>query len=275
MGNGASIAFGGTLLSEREQHFAFRSGTESLRFCITGMTCLPDDRIVMVDEFNDKLKVFDKNYTLSMTETLYLCVMDLTHVTDNFIALACEKEIHLYDIQRRGVRKLSKTFKMKQYVLGISYYMNRYALACEDKVIRILDPQGNETCAIKYDMAFGKPMDLIAFLVLDPEENKVYVSDYLQERVICLSFTGRCLWEQKLDSRPSGLLIVRDQLLVSMSDIDSVQVITSKGSRVYNLLTPEDHLYRPHLLAYQERKKRLIITNDENKNNIEVCKIFT
>lgn len=274
MGNGVGVLGNGTLSAEREQQFPFRSGTEPLRFCVTGITCLPDDRIVMIDEFNDKMKVFDKAYNLIMKETLVACALDMTYVNENFVALACEKEIHFYDIQRRGIKKLSRVFKMKEYVLGISYYMNRYALACEDKVIRILDGLGHETCAIPYDVAFGRPMDIVNYIVLNPEENMVYVSDYLQERVICMNFSGRYLWEHKLESRPSGLCVVRDQLLVAMSDIDSVQAISGDGSRIYNLLTPEDNLFRPHLLAYQERKRRLIITNDEHKNSIEVCKIM-
>ncbi|XP_060556512.1 E3 ubiquitin-protein ligase TRIM56-like [Ruditapes philippinarum] len=113
-----------------QQGFSYkvRCPGDKERCKIYAIEILPDERLIMIDNANKKLKIFKENFSLVFTKGLNDQPIDMCHVNDKTIAVSFSKSVETYDIETYNAHRVGQ-FPTKVDVFGVDKVGNDQDIA--------------------------------------------------------------------------------------------------------------------------------------------------
>lgn len=238
-----------------------------------------DGDIVMLDYKNSSLKVFDGKFESKYRLVSSTCVSSsctgMTVVDDNLIAVTCGNKILFYKcLPTRNLKLQQRTFRLSGFCWSISYSTRRYAVVCNpykpDGSICILNSAGHQLNLIKSVVIKGLKVILSHFFTLDPTYDKLYLSDTIDGRVICINFLGVPLWHTDSVSSPLGLEVWKGSLLVANEKKHEIASLSESGHLLDPLATHKNGLIVPEYLKISSDGVTLLVTG----KGLSIVKLF-
>ena len=264
------------LLSPPSPRMTFSTDVDRDDCKIIAVTFLNNGCVVLSDEVNQKLKIFDKNYRfLSSIDGFCWNLVNLNKFS--FVGTCpqekCLKYFKVYD----GVIKEDKMVKLNQPCYGLCKFGNTQAVACsESKVtVKIIS---NEKEIKSFDLDKGK-LDLstpahLCYRNADGR-NLFYVSDSETKCLKCFTEVGDIVWERTLNNM-KGLAIYGTSILVGRGNQHTVDILSTEGRCLKSVIGIEEDLSLVTAIAVEapvsseETGDRLIVTDES-----ELVRVFT
>lgn len=248
---------------------------ENMKRChVSAMTVLKDESLVLLDERNFYLHLFDQAYKHVHERKLFDIPRGCEYVNGNniIVALPYKRALHRYLVQRSAI-SLEKEFSLKcnAWILDITFIHGCLHILCKGGHIHRMTKDGIETSQINIGMGgrlFGHPRrkrlyilgegrltkfdlegnfisshsDIDAYSVLFLE-NQTYVADRQKHRILPLSdvIDAKELTADKIDY-PSAICssISNDKLFVSQYE-ESLNDVITRTVKVYTLNKTLNH----------------------------------
>lgn len=206
---------------------------------ITGVIFLEDDRIVVTDNSNYKIKLFESDGKF-VTEVCHVRPFGLTLVGQTDIAVTESGCIKFFQVHPNKI-KLDKsyncewkiftprTLQISSSLRGLHYKKSQFVVCSgddKDKHVIIFDQDGQNQRHFWKDEHFcGNMFKNPWYCCFSDELNEVYITDGIgiSGCVMCLSYHGKKKWEY-LCEMPRGIATVGDHILFADWRTDDVKV---------------------------------------------------
>ncbi|XP_060556510.1 uncharacterized protein LOC132717123 [Ruditapes philippinarum] len=106
-------------INQQGVSYKVRCSGDKARCKIYAIKILPDERLVMIDNANKKLKIFKESFSLVFTKGLCDHPFDVCHVSDKTVAVSFEKSIQTFGIGTCNAHNL-RQFPKKYIILAIA-----------------------------------------------------------------------------------------------------------------------------------------------------------
>ena len=246
---------------------------------ITGCSFLSSGELLLCDHENENIKIFNKSLTVSDSIQIVSRPWDIAVVDDKtaIVTMPNVKQLQYVDL----VQKLSLGSRLstKQRCFGIVVVNNLIYITCHGGPkspggdIRVLDLRGNELKTISINRDGSQFLRQPFYIAANREGNKLYVTDYDTNEILCISPSGNIINKLKDADKiaPFSVYVDRkDNLLVCRRDTDTVQVIAANGTKYKNLLTSYDGVHKPIGIAFRPADSTLIVGLDRNNEVLAV-----
>ena len=227
-----------------------------------GITWLDDGRLVILNYGNEALKIFDDKYRPELSKRLVEGYRGIVAASGDNVAITRERRVFFFNITHRNIYETSKCFIMNGNSYGISNSESIYAVAVDvgtpNKHISILDERGKPLHTIR-KVIVGKdtqPLSCYIYLALDSKKKAIYISDVKNDKLLCVSFTERLLWERDLGGKPRGICIIGNHVVVGTTN-HQLLLFNNDGHMVKILLGLD---YEPESLAFDSTTNRLAVS---------------
>ena len=246
---------------------------------IVDITFLYDGCVVLSDEGNHKIKLFDKNYRL--LSSIEACCWNLMTLNEYVIAGSCpdDKCVQYFSIYDNTI-VLDSVVDMDQPCYGLCKADDNIAVACsgsepEDATgnlssagtIKFLSSQNN-TIHSTVELHGGKiKLKTPHNLSYDSQNNKFFISDLDTKCLKCLTKDGELVWERIFNDM-TCLKLYRSSILIGRSNQRTVDLLDSKtGQCLKSVVGVQDGLSRVTAFALESQDSddtpdRLAVTDD-------------
>lgn len=201
---------------------------------ITGLTVMSQDRLAVVDNRNEKVKVVDLHENAVVSEVkLESPPFDVTTLPNHELAVTIPEEMA---VQILHGNKLSPVRRLKfdKQCRGICFARDQLfvTFVAFPGEIKILTLQGEELKTLN-DSFFGKRIfDLPLYVAVDEKLKHIYVSDYSRGQIIQLGSDGklRKIFKCKKRGYPDGLAAINDKYVCfCCSSLHFIEIFTMDG----------------------------------------------
>lgn len=245
---------------------------------INGASVVADERILMTDWGNKKVKLLDKFFAVVDNIRLPSAPNDVCHVSTNeaVVSLPDEKSLQMVKVDPKLA--LAKQFDIGVEGRGMEYWAGELFVICgglEHEVkghVRVYTTQGKLIRAIEHDHLnegiFSTPMRI----AISNDGSKIYVTDG-DKGLITLKKSGEVTpaFEDPQMKWPWGLCVDNnDQLFVCGSSSNNV-IQVRDNAKLGVALRVEDGLKDPMSICFFPVGSRLIVTT----NKSDFIKVFT
>lgn len=233
---------------------------------VSGITCLPNGRIVLVDSQNRKMKVFGSNYEFIMSIEILKGSRGIAYISGNEVAIAQWGKVQCYEIADEEIVKIPKFFSIDGNGYAISYERNHYAVSFQHKennckYVKIMDKYSEDCSLIENGIVFNQPMEIAGDILLNPNEDTLFISDSSSQRTICFTYSGEPLWFVR--TYYDGFTVIGKSLIMSKFSTNKIQAVDcADGKPIYVNLGDNGTIRRPYLLAYQNGHSRLLVSHN-------------
>lgn len=269
---------GTTATATYESSFSTDTGRNAHE--IQRMVTLRDDRIVVLDSVNNILQVFteDDQYLLRIEDH----PNGLTVVDEHSVAVSHvghrQSQIILYTLSTNSNKNY--TFRIKcgrdgGHLFDISsvgcvngggglhFVCLRHDINTKKRRIETIDSSGKIKKIVKEKGQFMFSDHIVG------DGNCFYVSSGNPNQVRCFSLTGREMWNIPLRSMPYGMTLVRGFLWFTLYAQGMVCQVASDSS-YEDVVVKIEGLTKPHSIAFQERRNKLLVSGFKRKQLIHV-----
>ena len=286
-GQGEKIVLLGKHVQSRRE-VNVRLGEDRYKPRITGCAVMPGGNIVICDNNNDRLKLFDNSWVYQGSLTIPGVIYDVSVVDANTVIVTAPHTKKLQYVQilpqlqrgraiqlplGRGIQlPLGRAIQLPQLQLGrtiqLDSYCWRVCVSGDDIYVRCTTSDGRwEIRVLGLDGTEKRrvPVDRNSspnYITLSPSGEKIFFTDWDTNIVTCMTVDGRTVYTYKDDN----LKITRgmycdseDNLFVCGWKSNTVQAITADGKSGDTLLTSSDGLVRPNSIAYRSSDDELIV----------------
>ena len=177
----------------------------------TGVAALSSGHVVICDARHKCLQLISKDSYI-LDDIIFQCKpSDVTTVSEHDVAVSFQEKdyISLFRISSHSflhVKDLSVQGRGGSY--SIAYARNKFAV-CRRGEIRIISEDGTLRSIIQIEAHYPQ-------IALGESENKIYLSDFVSGKIICLTETGKTRWEYSRETlEPTGIAIDLNQLYVA------------------------------------------------------------
>ncbi|XP_060599423.1 uncharacterized protein LOC132753029 [Ruditapes philippinarum] len=115
-------------INQQGVSYKVRCPGDKARCSIDALEILPDNRLIVADYANKKLKIFKENFSLVFTKGLRDKPFGLCHVNDKTIAVSFSKSIETYDIGTNNAHRVGQ-FPTKDTIFGVDKVGNVQEIA--------------------------------------------------------------------------------------------------------------------------------------------------
>ena len=244
---------------------------------ITGIETLSDNRLVVLDKENLKIKLVDKTGRNDILELkLEFRPWDITKIDDKRIAVTTYNDKKILLVSITDTITVQKTIDKSQFsycqgivfcneTLFVSYY--------SPNQIEILNLEGNVQQTIDKtnrdgNSRFGDP----EYVTSNPYTNTLYLSDRTNKCIHCLSLDGQIMSSFKHEQlkEPKGISAGRNgRIFVCSYGSDRIFEITYDFSEGHILLDSAHGISKPHSIKYYDKECKLFV-GSANKDTIQV-----
>ena len=168
---------------------------------ISGCIFIPDDHVVLCDNSNKKLKLFDRYFKLQDSLDLKGSPWDISVVigTTALITLPSQQQLQYIELTPR--LKLGRALLLNKKCWGVRVFGSDIYVTCHsgypggDGEVRILDKNGilknRHDVNLNQNFMFKTPF----YLTLTDRSNKIYVSDFVQDTLTSLKSDGTVIFQ--------------------------------------------------------------------------------
>ena len=250
------------------KQFIIRRSDDKEEAKVRGILVLSHN-IIISDDPNRKLKLFDLNGVyLSFVESLH-CVWGITAVTDNcFATCGLDTVVHLWTLRGKTIVTEELSYDVDHDSYGIHYNGTYFCvLHLPDNAITVLDTQGRQVRKIDRREAFGKEIQFGWDIHMDKTTHNIYVPCWGNNNgVLCLSVHGEALWFTPLKGGVGGITEIDGALCVSdFAEGHCVRTVSKSGEYKGNLLDNNVFEERePFYMCYVEDAKKIYFSLDNS-----------
>ncbi|KAK3083541.1 hypothetical protein FSP39_025095 [Pinctada imbricata] len=223
---------------------------------------LMDGRLVILNHGSNEMKVFDTKYHPVLSRRLTENCRAVTSASGCDVAVTCDRRVYFYNLTNKKVYETSKCFILNGNSHGISTSGSGFAVAVDvgtsKKHIAILDEKGKTIHTIRKYAAPHESVPLLfhIYIAVNFAKRVVYVSDVKNDKLVCISFTEKRLWERELSGKPRGICLIDDYIIVGTANQQLV-LLNLEGAIVRILALLE---YEPECIAFNPLTKRLAVS---------------
>lgn len=235
---------------------------------ITGATFLPNRLIILADNDNSRIKLFDHHLVLRT------CVktncFDLLCIDNSSVVVTCPKDkcVKFYEIDGEILTE-NESHTTDGECYGICRMGQRsFAILVVSSTLSIVI-YTRYKFARKFDLQSGSvTMKHPKYIEYCKAKHMFYLSDSSSGCLKCFSSTGVVIWERIVNGC-FGLAVFGDKLLVSRNDRCTVDLVNDKGQFLKSVITVEDGLTNVQAIRTNYRKLKtrtisLIVTEKSN-----------
>ena len=244
---------------------------------------MPNGNIVICDNRNDRLKLFDNSWVYQGSLTIPDGIWDVSVVDANTVIVTAPHTKKLQYVQILPQQQLGRTIQLPQLQLGRTIQLPQLQLGrtiqldygcrgvcvsgddiyvtCEESdgrgEIRVLGLDGTEERRVPVDRNSSPHT-----ITLSPSGEKIYFTDNNTDIVTCMTVDGRIVYKYEADNLKdtTGMYCdSEDNRFVCGRLSNTVQAITANGRSGGTLLTSSDGLEYPYSIAYRSSDDELII----------------
>ncbi|KAL4235700.1 hypothetical protein ACF0H5_004093 [Mactra antiquata] len=248
---------------------------------LRGVTFMQDGNLVLADYKNNKLKLFDSNYTFLAELELSSAPWDVCQATDRpddvFVTVPYLKTIH-----RISVTKISNRYKLvpveayrtQGFCWGITCFDGGIAISAKvssnawpkppEFQVHIHEFDGTFRRSILYDTE-GKPFfEEPKYLNVTYDDLFLLVSDYKRNTVLCINNEDELIFAYSGIQCPNGIAMDEGKNLhiASFFGAQRVHKVGANGKYKDGLQHDEDRPLFPHGICYRQRDKIIVMTTD-------------
>ena len=211
---------------------AFASNGLRSKRLISGITCLGDGRVVLVDQEQYTVQMYDNAYRFLYEVKLDSRPFDAVALSDNKIAVSLQTERILkfflvMDGALTPVADLGVPCDLVVY--GFCRGGGNYFICCGDEIV-ILSDQGRLVGRIKNDINGEGLFSRAEYITTDRHGNTIYVSDVGNSKVMALQLDGQVLWEITSPGfQPAGIKLVENYIYVSDKGQHRIMLLNTEG----------------------------------------------
>ena len=246
---------------------------------ITGCTVMTNGDVVLCDFNNKKIKLLNSSGVLTGNMKLSPWPQDASVLDPSSVIVTLPYKDQLQVVQvypqlKPGrVIQLQLDKKDKKYhesdktCWGVAVGKDELYVTCcnipgGDGEIRVLDLDGKVKRRLGVNKDGSFMFNVPYYITVNSSGEKIFVSDFVNTTVTCMSVDGRVIYTYEDDSfKYSGALLCdsEDNILVCVWRSNNVQVLTADGKRHCTLLTESDGLKIPQSIAYRDNDNTLLV----------------
>ncbi|XP_053378358.1 tripartite motif-containing protein 3-like [Mercenaria mercenaria] len=237
---------------------------------LTGGTFLPDDRLLLVDNANRKLKLFTPDGDLLCEFELSSAPWDITCVPGGMAAvtLPVEKKVMLVSGMNDCITPVEQFCTSgKCYGIAYSYYAKDLVVACDTPgdglaTVKVISLAGDELRNIAIGENGQSIISRPSYVATNPFDADVYVSDECNNTIIGITTNGEIRFKHSHPYLKLPVGIAADNhgcIYVCGNGSCDIHQMTRDGQRI-RLLT--DGLTHPRAIAFDPYGDRFLVTSD-------------
>ena len=237
---------------------------------ITGCTFLSNGRILLCDNQNSKVKLFDSEMSVKKTLKLSDAPLNVAAVGENEAIITLDSRTNdLQYIHTHSDLKMGEKITLPDKCYGLQVVNDEIYTTCHkgsghDEIWR-LDRAGNIMSKIVLTQS-SSGCSFYRCLCLTGSSPRVYLTDWSNSRVTCFQLDGKMVYqyEDKELRRPKGIYVdSAGNSLVCGTWSQNVVVITADGRKHGELLTSKD-IILPSCIDYRPQDNTLIVGCESN-----------
>ena len=231
------------------------------------------DKVIVSDDYNKRLRLFDQNGTFLSSVTLQSKVWGITKIEDDRVAtVGLEKKISFWTLRDKKLVIGKASYDVDSSSVGVDYNGTYFALLRNwGNCINIMDAEGCEVRKIILNKAFGKKIEFGSVLHIDKVTHNIFIPCSGDNAgVLSVSVEGDPLWFTRLGGKPRGITELHDVLCVVDSSNRCLNLISKTGEIIKTLLGKKDLIHNPEYVSYSQATQKLYLTFDNNKDIISV-----
>ncbi|MEW8546082.1 MAG: hypothetical protein AB2693_21385, partial [Candidatus Thiodiazotropha sp.] len=220
---------------------AFASNGLGSKRLISGIACLSDGRVILVDQEQYTVQMYDGMFRFLYEIKLDSRPFDVVALSDNKIAVSLQSERVLkfflvMDGALTPVADLGIPCDLVCY--GFCRGGGNYFICCGDEIV-VLSDQGRLVGRIKLDKTGKELFSRAEYVSTDRNGSIVYVSDIGCSRIVAVQVDGKKLWELGFAGfQPAGIKVVENYIYIS-----------DKGQHKIMLMSTDGHILKQSLLG--------------------------
>ncbi|KAK3108968.1 hypothetical protein FSP39_019916 [Pinctada imbricata] len=251
------------------REFSVKRLEDKKKVNVRGVLCV-SDHVVVVDNDNNMLKLFDQNGTYLSSTELKEYTWGITCVRDSmFATCGFGNTVYLWTVRGQTIVSEDVSYHVDHRAHSIHYNGTYYCVLHRDNnAITILDKQGRQVRKIIMKEACGKKFEFGWDIHMDSDTNNIYVPCWNEHGLLCMTIDGKALWFTPLPC-PLGITEIQGTLCVADFGGTCLHLITKDGEYVRKLLDKEDLGVGPAYVCYgQDGRLYVGYANGDNKHDM-------
>jgi len=241
---------------------------------ITGSVMLPDDKLILADWHNHKVKLLNLlTSTVTAEMKTSAAPFNITNINGNTVAVTVPYSRKIMFVKVTDKLKLDRELPVDGECRGILYSNGNLIVSYRDPIkIEIMSLDGTAKRKLAHFEKFKAPGQM----ALSQDNKTIYVSYYYGHCVKKLSLDGfvETVYEDEVLNAPTGIVSIgkEGRLLVCGHGIGlgNIQLLEPDLTKVKVLLHGIDNLYS---LSYCNRTGRLYVGGHGGEGNIKVYQL--
>jgi hypothetical protein len=231
--------------------------------CITGCEFLPNGKLLVCDNGNKKVKLFDKKFKCISVHNLHSLPWDVAVIDKEraVVTIPDRKQLQFIGVHHRISIKESVT--LDQNCWGISYSEGQLFVTCwsrDKKEVVILDVHGTPRRLIVtvQNQPFHTPW------FVDGNGDTMFVSDWGTYLVQGVTTSGIALSKYRKSNLVGPLGMCRDpddNLFICGRDSNNIHQISADGIEQRVFLTEKDGIQQPLNISIRAADDKLVVTS--------------
>ena len=241
-------------------------GKERWACGITSCVCVSDNRLLLSDFTNDKLKLINAKWAIQYFLKLDSRPWDLASISEREAIVTLPHIRKLQFIAVNDKLKLGKRIKVFKKCWGVDYRNDKLYVVCAEVgegEIQVLDMKGQ--CLSRFTGSNGITKFQYPRYIAVDENERLYVSDRRTDTLTCLNKTGKTVYSYT-DSElkyPLGVIVDGKQnAYVCGQNSNNIQIIDARGNKVETLLEQKDGIRNPWVIAYKAKENAVVVGAD-------------
>ena len=233
---------------------------------ITGCAVMTNGNIVICDNTNGRLKLFD-NSGVRQKSLIIPDIWCVSVVDPNTVIVTVLGQKKLQYVQVLPQLQLGRTMQLDSECYGVCVSGDDIYVTCKTsngREIRVLGLDGTLKRRVPTD-SYSSPWEI----TLSPSGDKIFFTARDTEMVTSITVDGRIVYQYRADNLEDARGIYcdsDDNLFVCDYESFNVQAISADGKSCGSLVTSSDGLVHPECMAYRSSDNELIIGCEDLEN---------
>ena len=242
--------------------------------CITGITLLPNNEVIICDYYNKRLDLLDENFNIRNSLTYTDQPWNVAVVSDEEALVTFSSPSFLRFVFFLPNLKSGKTIQIEGTVNGTAVVGNHIYLSDnKSDMLYMIDKNGNILRTIDGNVLWSKESRFKepTHMSSNNAENKLFVSYVDSNNIVCLSLDYRLLFSYSDSDMKYPRAIVTDEhdnIMVACQGSNNIHVVRADGTQHKILLTADEGLEEPIGMCFRPSDGVLII------GGRDMCDIF-
>ncbi|XP_069114616.1 uncharacterized protein [Argopecten irradians] len=253
----------------------FHHGMSEVQKIVT----LPNDNVLALDRANRKLKLFSADLQFLHYVDVGVAPAGLTVVSNSIVAVSSgdmKNHITLYKTEDNEIHQTKDIeWENEHYAVCDIAYVNKTFVCLSSKYqktgVSELSVEQIDIDGKRNTIFSEKGNAHLGYNLLAGEDGRFYICDCYKNKIRCMSFDGKPLWEVETSRGPLGIALVAGSILVSSFAEGLVCQISQDGQMSKSPVIQD--LTKPGSICYQRKRKRLLVSRSDTGNPIRVYTI--